>query len=120
MKVKKLVYISVFLLITVVGCSHSLDKEETLAEEKVYIYIVESDQSLVKDFEITPSEIGNSADIGIILDPTDADGKIETTLKVGSIYGAYLAIDDQTIQDEEFTISNRADDNQFIFQLKEE
>ena len=60
-----------------------------------------------------------SPDIGWTLDPTDADGKTEATLKVGTTYVAYLVIDDDTTQYEEFTVSENVEDNEFTFVLKD-
>lgn len=99
-----LLFFTIFILI-LTGCQEKQPNKES-EKEKVIIYVVHPDQSPVQDFTITLSETGESApDIGMTLNPTDAEGKTETTLKVGTTYEAYLVIDDDTTQYEEFTVS---------------
>jgi len=108
------------VLLSVIGCSNPIDKEEKLEEEKVLIYVVDQDQSPVQNLQVGLSETGDSTDIGTILDHTDEDGKTEATLKVGVTYDIYFVIDDDTTQYEKFTVSDNVEDNKFTFELKED
>ena len=118
LKSNKLFYILVIcLLLSVVGCSNAFDKEET-EEEKVELYLVYPDQSPVQGFPVTLAKTGESAhQMGIVLESTDKNGKTEATLTVGATYEAYIVIDDDTTQYEEFTVSENAEDNEFTFIL---
>lgn len=98
-----------------VGC-----QQQETGEEKVVIYVLHADQSPVQNFIVALSETGESTpDIGFRLEPTDKDGKTETTLKVGATYEAYLVKDDGTTQYETFTVSRNAEKNVFTFVLEE-
>ena len=121
LKLNKSFYILIIiLLLLTVGCSNPFAKKGKSQEEKVYIYVVHPDQSPVQDFPITITRTGESApEIGIILEPTDEDGKTEAILTVGATYEAYLVIDDDTTQYEEFTVLENVEDNEFTFMLED-
>ncbi|RFA36780.1 hypothetical protein CAI16_04015 [Virgibacillus dokdonensis] len=114
-----LLYSIVFLFLFT-GCQQQQQANKEPEEEKVLIYVVQSDQSPVQGFTISLGEAApGSPDVGWTIDPTDADGKTETTLKVGTTYDAYLVIDDDTTQYEKFTVSEDEADNEFTFVLKD-
>lgn len=100
------------------GCQQYQQPNEKL--EKVIIYVMQSDQSPVQDFTVTLAETGESApDIGITLSSTDSNGKTEATLKVGVTYEAYLVFDNDKTQYEKITVSEKEEENEFTFILKE-
>lgn len=119
------IFYSIFFLFFIVGCQQQEQPSYKEVEEKVIIYVVRSDQSPVQDFTITLGEIGDTTgkpppEKGMFLTPTDADGKTETTLRVGTIYKANLVIDDDTTQYEKFTVSEDVKDNVFTFIIESE
>lgn len=117
----RIIFYSIIFLFLIVGCQQQEQQpNKESKKEKVLIYVVQPDQTPVQDFTITLSETGESAtDIGMELPPTNAEGKTEATLKVGTTYEAYLVIDDNTTQYEEFTVSESEKDNEFTFTLED-
>lgn len=117
----RIIFYSIIFLFLIVGCQQQEQHpNKELEKEKVLIYIVRPDQSPVQDFTITLSETGESApNIRMILTLTDVDGKTEANLKVGVTYEAYLVKDDDTTQYEEFTVSDKVEENEFIFVLED-
>lgn len=113
-------FIVFFILFT--GCQqqqHPGEELEKDEKEKVFIYVVDQDQSPVQNLQVGLGETGDSPDIGTILDPTDEDGKTEANLKVGVTYDIYFVIDDDTTQYEKITVSNNVEENEYIFELED-
>ncbi|SDC57126.1 hypothetical protein SAMN05421663_10311 [Terribacillus halophilus] len=114
-KITHYFYVTCFLFL-ITGCQ----QQQNTGEEKVIIYVMESVTSPVQGFTVTLAETGEEVlDIGIILEPTDTQGKTEAVLKVGTTYEASLVLNDHQTQYEKITVSEDADDNIFTFVLDE-
>ncbi|WP_100013085.1 DUF2606 family protein [Lentibacillus sediminis] len=101
-------------VILLAGCqeqqSNQSDDNSEIEEEFVTFHVVDENKTPLSDAEISLGRIGDG-EYGIILKPTDKNGKTTATLIVGEKYEASIR-SNRKIKNPGFTISANKEDNE--------